>query len=141
MRRASLLVAAAGLVAGLVPASGRAATTVTVYMNAFRFCNLPACATSENTTIRKGDTVQWMFIDGACVALHAIGCYHTTTRTGTLEAFDSPQMPGPPVTFGGTSPKLMFSHTFNTVNTAGYDYFCSFHVNTFAMKAKIIVMP
>lgn len=114
----------------------RAAETHMVFMTALRFCNAPACAASEDTTIKKGDTVQWIFSDPACVALHAVGCFHTTTSgPGSSKNWNSGAMPGT-TALGLPSPKLMHDVTFNA--TGNFPYVCSVHAGS-GMKATIHV--
>lgn len=139
MRRTIVLALAVALAAMLVPATGHAETRQVFMSAGFRFCvTAPACTANEDVTIRAGDTVQWVFADPACVALHAVGCIHTATRLGNVpQTFDSGPMPGPSPTLGLPSPKLTFERTFSVAGT--FDYVCSLHVGNQNMRAKVIV--
>ena len=125
------IVMAAVVFAGLLmPAPGRAASTVPVFMSNLKFCATPVCATNGNVTVVAGDTVAWVYADGLCTALAALGCFHTTTRS-TAPTWNSGPMPGP----GGVGTTVLFQRTFST--RGSFFYICSVHGAS--MSASIIV--
>jgi len=125
------------LAAGLTPA--RAAETHRVSMSAQdKFCvSAPVCQANEDVRIAKGDSVEWLFSDPVCLALHSTGCRHTSTRGGgatVVEKWDSGPMPGAPGSFGLPSPKASFVRTFTVSGT--FAYICVIHAG---MNARVIV--
>lgn len=114
----------------LAPASGRAATTVPVFMSNLRFCSTPVCVANQNVTIAVGDTVAWVYTDGLCTALAALGCFHTVTRTAS-PLFNSGAMPGP----GGVGTNVVFQKTFTA--RGSFSYICTVH--SIQMNATVVV--
>lgn len=125
-----LLTAAIGL-SLLAPGTGRAATTVPVFMSNLKFCATPVCVVNQNVTIAAGDTVAWIYADGMCTAFAALGCSHNVTRS-SAPAFNSGQMPGP----NGAGTNVVFQRTFTTRGT--FSYLCTVH-GAAVMSANVIV--
>lgn len=114
----------------LAPGTGRAATTVPVFMSNLMFCSTPVCAFNQNVTIVAGDTVAWVYADGLCTALAALGCFHTVTRS-TAPTFNSGAMPGS----GGVGTNVVFQRTFTT--RGSFFYICTVHGAS--MSATVVV--
>lgn len=112
------------------PGTGRAATTVPVFMSNLKFCSTPVCVFNQNVTIAAGDTVAWVYADGLCTALAPLGCFHTVTRTAS-PVFNSGAMPGP----GGVGANVVFQKTFTS--RGSFFYFCTVHGAS--MSATVVV--
>jgi plastocyanin len=121
----------------LLPGASRAATTVRVQTNLFRFCPATSAACTPNNSpsvvyVSPGDTVEWFYNDPGCDAIVVCPGHNVTFADGPSSATVKgntlvPVYPDTPV---------IFTRTFLAAGT--YQYWCSLH-RSFGMTGTIIV--